>query len=197
MQEPAGSGVQLSFGSFQADLRSGELLKNGRRIRLQEQPFQVLAILLNRTGQVVTREEFHQVLSKGDPFGDFDHSLNIAINKIREALGDSAENPRFVETLPKRGYRFIAPVAQLSVSGAEQVASQSEPALFEGRRNFLKVAAGGTAALAGGAGARRRRAGAGIQRRRIARLAHMEDRASANCVYRRTADGKHLRRCPR
>jgi cholera toxin transcriptional activator len=100
----------VTFGLFQADLVAGELRKNGERIRLQEQPFQVLGLLLERPGDVVTREQLREKLWPADTFVDFDHSLNTAVNKIREALGDSAANPRFVETLARRGYRFIAPV---------------------------------------------------------------------------------------
>jgi DNA-binding winged helix-turn-helix (wHTH) protein len=98
------------FGFYEVDLRSGELRKNGLRLKLSGQPFQVLAMLLERPGEMVGREEIQKRLCPADTFVDFDHSLNTAINKIREVLGDSAENPRFVETLPRRGYRFIAPV---------------------------------------------------------------------------------------
>jgi cholera toxin transcriptional activator len=98
------------FGVFELDFRAGELRKNGARLRLQEQPFQVLALLLERAGDLVTREELRQKLWPSDTFVDFDHSLNTAINKVREALGDSASSPRYVETLARRGYRFIAPV---------------------------------------------------------------------------------------
>lgn len=98
------------FGVFEVDLTAGELRKNGVKQRLQGQPFQVLAVLLEHPGEVVTREELQQRLWASDTFVDFDHSLNTAINKVREALGDSASNPRFVETLARRGYRFIAPV---------------------------------------------------------------------------------------
>jgi cholera toxin transcriptional activator len=98
------------FGVFELDLSAGELRKSGVKLRLQGQPFQVLALLLERAGQVVTREELQQKLWPSDTFVDFDHSLNTAINKVREALGDSASSPRYVETLARRGYRFIAPV---------------------------------------------------------------------------------------
>src|ERR1700747_3133347 len=98
------------FGVCEADVRAGELRKQGVRIKLQEQPFHVLTILLQRPGEVVTREELRSHNWPADTFVDFDNSLNTAINKLREALGDSADNPRFVETLPRRGYRFIAPV---------------------------------------------------------------------------------------
>ena len=92
------------------DLRSGELRRNGLKIKLQEQPFQILTILLERPGEIITREEIEKKLWSEDTFVDFEHSLATAVKKLREALGDSAENPRFVETLPRRGYRFIAPV---------------------------------------------------------------------------------------
>jgi len=103
--------VLLRFGVFEVDLRAGELRKQGKRIKLQEQPFQVLAVLLQRPGEVVTREELRSQNWPADTFVDFDNSLNTAINKLREALGDSADNPRFIETLPRRGYRFVAPVS--------------------------------------------------------------------------------------
>jgi TolB-like protein/DNA-binding winged helix-turn-helix (wHTH) protein len=103
--------LRIAFDRFDVDLRSGELRKNGRRLRLQEQPFQLLALLLESPGEVVTREEICRKLWQADTFVDFDHSLGTAINKIREALGDSADHPRFVETLPRRGYRFIGKIA--------------------------------------------------------------------------------------
>ncbi len=113
----------LRFGVFEVDLFAGELRKNGARIRLQEQPFQVLAALLQNAGQVVTREDLREKIWPADTFVDFDHSLNTAVNKIREALGDSASSPRFVETLARRGYRFIAPV-----DGVAAAAEVSAPA---------------------------------------------------------------------
>lgn len=100
----------LRFGVFEADTASGELRKTGVRLRLQDQAFQVLVVLLERSGDLVTREELRQKLWPEDTFVDFDHSLNTLINKLREALGDSASNPRFIETLAKRGYRFLVPV---------------------------------------------------------------------------------------
>ena len=98
------------FGLFELDLSAGELCKQDRRIKLQDQPFQVLVLLLRRPGEVVTREELQQALWPADTFVEFDQGLNTAIKKIRQALGDSADNPRFVETIPRKGYRFIAPV---------------------------------------------------------------------------------------
>jgi DNA-binding winged helix-turn-helix (wHTH) protein len=105
---PAGRVVR--FGVFEVDLSAGELRKTGRRVRLQEQPFQLLALLLERPGELVTRDEVRQKLWAADTFVDFDHSLNTAIKKVREALGDSASSPRFVETIARRGYRFLAPL---------------------------------------------------------------------------------------
>jgi TolB-like protein/DNA-binding winged helix-turn-helix (wHTH) protein/Flp pilus assembly protein TadD len=101
---------RFRFGVFDLDLRAGELRKHGVRVRLQEQPFQVLAMLLEHPGEVVTREEVQKRLWPADTFVDFDHGLNKAINKIRDALGDSAQSPRFVETVARRGYRFLADV---------------------------------------------------------------------------------------
>ena len=107
---PTSDSSLLRFGVFEVDRAAGELRKNGARLRLQEQPFQVLTVLLENAGQVVTRDDLRQKVWPADTFVDFDHSLNTAVNKIREALGDSASSPRFVETLARRGYRFIAPV---------------------------------------------------------------------------------------
>src|SRR5438093_76924 len=100
----------LQFGTFEVDLRTGSLRKSGARIKLQEQPFQILAMLLEKPGDMVTREELRQKLWPADTFVDFDNGLNTAIKKLRDTLGDSADSPRFIETLPKRGYRFIYPV---------------------------------------------------------------------------------------
>lgn len=115
----------IRFGVFEADLRAGELHKQGLRVKLQEKPFQLLAILLERPGDVVTREELREKLWPGDTFVDFDHGINIAINKLREALGDSAESPRYIETLARRGYRFIGE-AEVVLANA-QVSATTEP----------------------------------------------------------------------
>lgn len=106
---PKLSGI-IAFGVYEADLRSGELRRQGVKLKVQEKPFQVLAILLERPGEVVSREELRERLWASDTFVDFDHGLNTAVNKLREVLSDSASNPRFIETLPRRGYRFIASV---------------------------------------------------------------------------------------
>jgi TolB-like protein/DNA-binding winged helix-turn-helix (wHTH) protein len=110
VRPPFSAARRLSFGPFEADLYSGELLKHGNKVRLQAQPFQLLVMLLERPGELVTREQICAKLWPADTFVDFDRSLGTALNKIREVLNDSAAEPRFVETLPRRGYRFIAPV---------------------------------------------------------------------------------------
>jgi DNA-binding winged helix-turn-helix (wHTH) protein len=100
----------LRFANFEIDLRSGELRKNGVRIKLQEKPFQILFLLVAHSGQIVSREELREKLWGEGTFVDFDHSLGTAIAKLRQALGDSAKSPRFVETISNRGYRFLVPV---------------------------------------------------------------------------------------
>jgi cholera toxin transcriptional activator len=121
------AGKKVRFGVFTADFAAGELRKNGVRIRLQEQPFQVLAFLLERPGEVVTREELRQKLWPADTFVDFDHSLNTAVNKLREALGDSASSPCYVETLARRGYRFLAPLEREAANPAAVESAKPAP----------------------------------------------------------------------
>jgi len=134
MQDDLRDRPRLCFGVFEIDIPAGELRKHGLRIRLQEQPFQVLAILLEHPGGVVTREELQKKLWPADTFVDFDHGLNKAISKIREALNDSAENPRFIETLARRGYRFLAEVRVPDAAVVRtaklgtQLRSETEPA---------------------------------------------------------------------
>jgi TolB-like protein/DNA-binding winged helix-turn-helix (wHTH) protein/Flp pilus assembly protein TadD len=120
--DPSG---RLRFGVFEVDPRAGELTKRGLRIRLQEQPFQILAMLLEKPGELVTREELREKIW-GQTVVDFDHGLNKAINKIREALGDSAENPRFVETVARRGYRFLADVIPIDTAADRQPGPETE-----------------------------------------------------------------------
>src|ERR1700756_119410 len=102
----------VRFGHYEIDAHAGELRRGGIKLKLSGQPFDVLVALLEKPGQVVTREELHNKLWSQDTFVDFEHGLNKAINKVREVLGDDADNPRFVETIPRRGYRFLVPVAQ-------------------------------------------------------------------------------------
>lgn len=110
MEETPQSPWVIRCGVFEVDLRTDELRKQGLKIKLQERPFQILAMLLEHPGEIVTRQELQKKLCPADAFVDFDHGLNKAISEIREALGGSAENPRFVETVARRGYHFIAPV---------------------------------------------------------------------------------------
>src|ERR1700721_980759 len=116
MNPPASSGRKVRTGLFEIDLASGELRKNGRRLPLQEQPFRVLAMLLERPGECVTRQELQARLWPVDTYVGFDEGLNTAIRKLRIVFGDSAGNPRFVETLPRRGYRFIAPGTEAAIA---------------------------------------------------------------------------------
>ncbi|MGA2097454.1 MAG: winged helix-turn-helix domain-containing protein [Candidatus Acidiferrum sp.] len=144
------------FGAFEVDLRAGEVYKHGIRLKLQDQPFQVLAVLLEHPGDVVTREELHQRLWPSDTFVDFDTGLNSAIKKLRDALSDSAEEPRYIETLPRRGYRFIARVENgplpltavekhlapvLPMGPAPKVWNKRRFLLFAGVAAFLIIAA--------------------------------------------------------
>src|SRR3984957_10530969 len=114
------------FGVYELDLRAGELRRNGMRVKLQEQPFQVLTQLLEKPGEVVTREELQKRLWPADTFVDFDHSLNAAIRRLRDALGDSAENPTFVETVARRGYRFLAPVTAKANGTSDTIATETK-----------------------------------------------------------------------
>src|SRR5579864_1961088 len=124
------------FGVFEVDLHAGELRRNGVKVKLQEQPFQVLAQLLQRPGEVITREDLRSHLWPADTFVDFDHILNAAIRRLRDALVDSAENPTFVETVARRGYRFLAPV---SVAGT--IADETHGLPNAGHRRRYWIAA--------------------------------------------------------
>jgi TolB-like protein/DNA-binding winged helix-turn-helix (wHTH) protein/Flp pilus assembly protein TadD len=139
MQEDIHLRVRLRFGVFELDRHAGELRKHGLRVRLQEQPFHILAMLLEHPGEVVTREELQKKLWPADTFVDFDHGLNKAISKIREALGDSAESPRFVETVARRGYRFLAEVRPADAASVRspELATQLHPEPGSGDRADL------------------------------------------------------------
>lgn len=129
MPAPARSANVVRFDVFEVELRAQELYKAGRKIKLQIQPFQVLAMLLERPGEVVTRDEMQKRLWPADTFVDFDHSVNTAIKKLRQALGDDKSKPRFVETLPKRGYRFLASVKRPASSAAAAETPVAAPAV--------------------------------------------------------------------
>src|SRR5437660_10303935 len=112
MGTPATSARIARFGIFEVALNALELRKHGLRLKLPEQPFQILVMLLEKPGEIVTRDEFRNRLWQSDTFVDFDHGLNNAVMRLREVLDDSSENPRFVETIPRKGYRFIAHVEE-------------------------------------------------------------------------------------
>jgi TolB-like protein/DNA-binding winged helix-turn-helix (wHTH) protein len=143
METPATVPNVLRFGVFEVDLQSSELRKSGIKLKLQDQPLQVLIALLEKPGVVVGREELRKKLWDADTFVDFEHSLGTAINKIREALGDSAENPRFIETLPRRGYRFVAPVTTISAASPSPLDTSSA----NSRRSLLAPSFGRRFAL--------------------------------------------------
>jgi DNA-binding winged helix-turn-helix (wHTH) protein len=125
MASPGRASDVVRFDVFQVDLRAGELYKAGHKIKLQIQPFRALVLMLERPGEVITREEFEKKLWPEDTFVDFDHSLNTAIKKLRQALGDDKEKPRFVETLPKRGYRFIGKLDHAALPTSVQTPAPS------------------------------------------------------------------------
>jgi eukaryotic-like serine/threonine-protein kinase len=148
----------VRFGVFEVDLRSGELRKRGIKVPLQQQPFRILVRLLERPGELVPRDVLRQELWPEDTFVDFEHGLNAAIKRLREALGDSADTPRFVETLPRRGYRFIAPLTAADVHTAPSAAQVSAVATPFPRRWVLSAAALTILALVGVATLHTRRA---------------------------------------
>src|ERR1700722_15356157 len=123
----AGSRQVLRFGVFEANLPAQELRKHGTRVRLRGQSFFILSMLLEKPGEVITRDEMQQRLWPADTFVDFEHSLNSAIKKLRGVLGDSPENSRYIETIPRVGYRFIAPVQEVTTAGGEAPANPVEP----------------------------------------------------------------------
>jgi Tol biopolymer transport system component/DNA-binding winged helix-turn-helix (wHTH) protein len=147
VREAAHSPRLVRFAAFEVDLQAGELRKSGLKLKLTGQPFQVLAILLERPGEVVTREELQKRLWP-DTFVDVDHNLNTAINKIREVLGDSAESPRFVETLPRRGYRFIAPLDSADNSAKLPAIATTNTAVLRGRIRAASLLLGALGLLA-------------------------------------------------
>ncbi|MFZ0337098.1 MAG: winged helix-turn-helix domain-containing protein, partial [Terracidiphilus sp.] len=129
-------GAKKRFGPFELDSRTGELRTNGTRIKLQGQPISVLEILLETPGELVTREQIRERLWSSDTFVDFDHNLNTAIKKLRQALGDEAETPRYIETIPRYGYRFIGQVELDAAPGA--ATTPSEPTGTEPARRDLE-----------------------------------------------------------
>jgi Tol biopolymer transport system component/DNA-binding winged helix-turn-helix (wHTH) protein len=182
MAEPSSTPLGVvRFGVFELDLQSGELRKAGVRIGLQEQPLQVLALLLERPGDVVTREQLRQRLWPGGTFVDFDHGLNAVINRLRDTLGDSAETPRFIETLPRRGYRFVGAVNPNSSEPQAEIGATNRPIAGLSQRTVVALASVALVLLsvcAGGAWLLLRRPAADGPRPRIVpltRLAGQED----------------------
>ena len=150
MPSASSAALRFRFGVFEADVRTGELRKHGIRLRLPDQAFAVLVALLERPGELVTREELVKRLWPDGTFVDYDHSLNTAVNRLRETLGDSAETPRFIETLPRRGYRFVGPVERIgdtpsdpshpSLSAAPQLrVGHPEDALPSANRRLVRT----------------------------------------------------------
>jgi DNA-binding winged helix-turn-helix (wHTH) protein len=145
----------IYFGDFEANIETGELRKQGSRIRVSAQPFEVLTMLVERPGELVTREQLRERLWPEEVFVDFDHGLNAAVNKLREALCDSTESPRYIETLPKRGYRFLQPVkcgerpAEASVNSETKQAVEPPQVLapVAGAINWRRITAAGTVVL--------------------------------------------------
>ena len=131
MEQNSSIAKTVRCGAFEIDLTACEIRKHGLRLKVSEQPFQILSILLEKPGNVVTREELRNRLWPSDTFVDFDHGLNNAVMRLREVLGDSSESPRFVETLPRRGYRFIAHVEELSQSAITQTVKILEAPIAE------------------------------------------------------------------
>src|SRR5262244_3219312 len=196
MPNQVGTSQVIRFATFEVDLQNGELRKYGVKVKLTGQPFQVLAILLERPGTVVTREELQKRLWP-DTFVDVDHNLNTAINKIREALGDSSENPRFVETLPRRGYRFIAPVtangtAAAAVAEAAEFRPSSGPQSAARKRPFRALALLGAVILLGAGGLwiyKQREAPAKPSQRTLTRLT-FEDGLQTGATW--SPDGRYI-----
>ena len=144
---PANSSSRIiRFSTFEIDFHAGELRQRGQKVKLQEQPLQILAALLERPGELVTREELRCKLWPADTFVDFDHGLNAAVKRLRDALGESAERPNFVETVARRGYRFIAPVNGSAVPGKIGIMSAPEgnksSADWKPSRHYRKLPSG-------------------------------------------------------
>src|SRR5215469_4246076 len=129
MQNTLGPPKELRFGPFELDFDGERLLRNGTGVKLQDQPLKLLLLLVERQGEVVSRNEMRMRLWPAETYGDFDNGLNVAIKKLRTALGDDSDRPSYIETIPRRGYRFIAPVYEESLSKGD-IASDSHPAIY-------------------------------------------------------------------
>ena len=154
MQEPASTAYRVQFGPFALDLRSSELLKGSTRLKVPSQSIQILTALLEQPGELVTRDQLRARLWPSDTFVDFEHGLNAAIRRLREALGDSADTPVYIETLPRRGYRFIGPIERASDVPATAVVPPSLPDAGAAPRHRVRMllVLGGSMALVVGIG---------------------------------------------
>src|SRR5579863_730648 len=143
MAEPGAAGRIVRFAAFEFDIKTGELRKHGLRIKLQGQPISVLTILIEHAGEAVTRDELQKRLWPADTYVDFEHSVNAAIKRLRAALGDSADAPRYVETLPRQGYRFIAPLSTLAAPATDvpRTVAENENSKSGGWRRPVLIAA--------------------------------------------------------
>jgi len=150
MAQPASSPKLVQFGVFELDLQGGELRKSGVKVKLQEQPLKILQLLLEHPGEIVSREDLRTHIWPANTFVEFDQGLYSAMARLRDALGDSSESPRFIETLARRGYRFIAPIVTLDISTEERTGLQGSPAEKLRRHGFLRLAASLLAGLLGG-----------------------------------------------
>ena len=128
MTLPTGKSAVYRFGLFEANPDAGELLKKGVRVKLQEQPFRLLCLLLEKPGQILTKEDVRERLWPGNTFVEFDASLSVAVGKLRDALGDDSDNPRFIETVPRKGYRFVAPAERNGTPAAQPISAIAETA---------------------------------------------------------------------
>jgi DNA-binding winged helix-turn-helix (wHTH) protein len=149
MDESLPADEVVRFQGFELNLRTGELRKSGTRIRLQDQPFKVLAALLERPGQLVTREELRKRIWPEENLGDFDHAINLAVTKLRGTLGDSADVPHLIETLPRRGYRFIVPIEKAASDRSQQPVAIAKENIRGKRSGWLAASGGILVVLAG------------------------------------------------
>src|ERR1041385_3564912 len=143
MQDEGGQPRQYRFGSFEIDLVEGELRRQGTRMKLNEKPFRLLCVLLERAGRLVTRDDLRQRLWSADTYVDFDANLNTALSTLRHTLGDSSESPLFIETVPRQGYRFIAPVTAVRDETQTEPSSAIVSETFAGNETESPVPAGG------------------------------------------------------
>src|SRR5436190_21426557 len=135
------------FGPFEVDFANAELRKSGLRVRIQDQPLRILQVLMERQGELVSREELQGLLWPADTFVDFERSLNAAVGKLRQTLNDSADHPRYIETVARKGYRFIMPITESKADSAPQIALEPQPVLKADRNAWLSIASAASLVL--------------------------------------------------